>query len=148
MIFDNTRLFSLKILNAVSLLIKLKMCLLCDYYPLILVFSVQISLLKGMLFSNQTSDRWCMPAARCVPVHYVASYSVGSKEMFLVFQIISSFYHRVPTFIYIWGLLLNKFHVGKWFQKYRKKNNKILRGDDVEVWHSICQQIWKTQQWP
>lgn len=117
-IFDNTRLFSLKILNAVSLLIKLKMCLLCDYYPLILVFSVQISLLKGMLFSNQTSDRWCMPAARCVPVHYVASYSVGSKEMFLVFQIISSFHHRVPTFIYIWGLLLNKFHVGKWFQKY------------------------------
>ena len=25
---------------------------------------------------------------------------------------------------------------------------KILKGDTVEVLHSICQQIWKTQQWP
>ena len=25
---------------------------------------------------------------------------------------------------------------------------KILKGDAVEVLHSICQQIWKTQQWP
>jgi len=25
---------------------------------------------------------------------------------------------------------------------------KILNGDAVEVLHSICQQIWKTQQWP
>ena len=24
----------------------------------------------------------------------------------------------------------------------------ILKGDDVKVLHSICQQIWKTQQWP
>ena len=25
---------------------------------------------------------------------------------------------------------------------------KILKDDAVEVLHSICQQIWKTQQWP
>ena len=24
----------------------------------------------------------------------------------------------------------------------------ILKGDTVKVLHSICQQIWKTQQWP
>ena len=25
---------------------------------------------------------------------------------------------------------------------------QILKDDAVEVLHSICQQIWKTQQWP
>ena len=25
---------------------------------------------------------------------------------------------------------------------------QILKDDDVKVMHSICQQIWKTQQWP
>ena len=25
---------------------------------------------------------------------------------------------------------------------------QILKDDDVKVLHSICQQIWKTQQWP
>ena len=25
---------------------------------------------------------------------------------------------------------------------------QMLKGDAVNVWHSICQQIWKTQQWP
>ena len=25
---------------------------------------------------------------------------------------------------------------------------KILKDDGVKVLHSICQQIWKTQQWP
>ena len=25
---------------------------------------------------------------------------------------------------------------------------QILKDDDVEVTHSMCQQIWKTQQWP
>ena len=25
---------------------------------------------------------------------------------------------------------------------------KILKSDDVKVLHSICQKIWKTQQWP
>ena len=25
---------------------------------------------------------------------------------------------------------------------------KTLTNDAVKVWHSICQQIWKTQQWP
>ena len=24
----------------------------------------------------------------------------------------------------------------------------ILKDDAVKVWHSTCQQIWKTQQWP
>ena len=25
---------------------------------------------------------------------------------------------------------------------------QILEDDAVKAWHSICQQIWKTQQWP
>ena len=25
---------------------------------------------------------------------------------------------------------------------------QILKDDTVKVWHSICQKIWKTQQWP
>ena len=25
---------------------------------------------------------------------------------------------------------------------------QILRDDVIEVLHSVCQQIWKTQQWP
>ena len=25
---------------------------------------------------------------------------------------------------------------------------QILKDDAVKVWHSVCQQIWKTQQWP
>ena len=25
---------------------------------------------------------------------------------------------------------------------------QILKGDAVKVLHSICQQVWKTQQWP
>ena len=25
---------------------------------------------------------------------------------------------------------------------------QILKDDGVKVWYSICQQIWKTQQWP
>ena len=25
---------------------------------------------------------------------------------------------------------------------------QILKDDAVKLWHSICQQIWKTQQWP
>ena len=25
---------------------------------------------------------------------------------------------------------------------------QILKDDVVKVWHSICQQIWKVQQWP
>ena len=25
---------------------------------------------------------------------------------------------------------------------------QILKDDAVKVWHSICQKIWKTQQWP
>ena len=25
---------------------------------------------------------------------------------------------------------------------------QILKDDDVKMLHSICQQIWKTQQWP
>ena len=25
---------------------------------------------------------------------------------------------------------------------------QILKDDAVKMWHSMCQQIWKTQQWP
>ena len=26
--------------------------------------------------------------------------------------------------------------------------SQVLKDDDMKVLHSICQQIWKTQQWP
>ena len=33
-------------------------------------------------------------------------------------------------------------------QHNRETGFKILKDDAVKVLHSICQQIWKTQQWP
>ena len=54
-------------------------------------------------------------------------------------------------------------HFGVWSQVYLKKHHynkasggdgipielfQILKDDAVKVLHSICQQIWKTQQWP
>ena len=32
--------------------------------------------------------------------------------------------------------------------KFQLNYFKILKDDAVKVLHSICQQIWKTQQWP
>ena len=32
--------------------------------------------------------------------------------------------------------------------EFRLSSFKILKDDNIEVLHSICQQIWKTQQWP
>lgn len=94
------------------------MCLLCDYYPLILVISVQISLLKGMHFQTRpaTDDARRQPAFHSA----VCFLQCWSKEMFLVFQVICSFYHRVPIFIYIWGLFLNKFMLGSDFRNIVK----------------------------
>ena len=36
----------------------------------------------------------------------------------------------------------------KWGEDISAELFKILKDDAVEVPHSICQQIWKTQQWP
>src|SRR5574337_407013 len=32
--------------------------------------------------------------------------------------------------------------------EFQLSYSKILKDDAVKVLHSICQQIWKTQQWP
>ena len=32
--------------------------------------------------------------------------------------------------------------------EFRLSSFKILKDDNIEVLHSICQQVWKTQQWP
>ena len=32
--------------------------------------------------------------------------------------------------------------------EFQLSHFQILKDDDVKVLHSICQQIWKTQQWP
>ena len=32
--------------------------------------------------------------------------------------------------------------------KFQQSYLKILKDDAIKVLHSICQQIWKTQQWP
>ena len=37
--------------------------------------------------------------------------------------------------------------MGEWINKWRPCTI-ILKDDPVEALHSICQQIWKTQQWP
>ena len=37
--------------------------------------------------------------------------------------------------------------MGEWINKWHPCT-KILKDDAVKVLHSICQQIWKTQQWP
>ena len=31
---------------------------------------------------------------------------------------------------------------------FKKPGFQILKDDAVKVLHSVCQQIWKTQQWP
>ena len=36
-----------------------------------------------------------------------------------------------------------EFHISKLFELFQ-----ILKGDAVKVLHSVCQQIWETQQWP
>ena len=36
-----------------------------------------------------------------------------------------------------------------WDLNKMKETNELTKGDDaMKVLHSICQQIWKTQQWP
>ena len=56
-----------------------------------------------------------------------------------------------------WGthVYLLRIHFDIWQNQYNivklskiKLINKILRDDAVKTLHSICQQIWKTQQWP
>ena len=34
------------------------------------------------------------------------------------------------------------------FEELKKAKLQILKDDAVKVLHSICQQVWKTQQWP
>ena len=36
-----------------------------------------------------------------------------------------------------------EFHISKLFELFQ-----ILKDDAVKMLHSVCQQIWKTQQWP
>ena len=53
------------------------------------------------------------------------------------------------------SLEMNHKHETTWKNLYQKDNMfyivlvfQILKDDAVKVLHSICQQIWKTQQWP
>ena len=41
------------------------------------------------------------------------------------------------------SITMNKFHQGIPIELFQ-----ILKDDAMKVLHSICQQIWKTQQWP
>ena len=45
----------------------------------------------------------------------------------------------------LWSITMNKASGGDGIQV---ELFKILKDDSVKVLHSICQQIWKTQQWP
>ena len=49
----------------------------------------------------------------------------------------------------IYRLLKKFFNLDFWYKKLIPAELfKILKDDAVKVLHSICQQIWKTQQWP
>ena len=45
------------------------------------------------------------------------------------------------------GMELTDADVKKRWQKYTEELYKKKKDDAVKVLHSICQQIWKTQQW-
>ena len=32
--------------------------------------------------------------------------------------------------------------------EFQKNYSKLLKDDVIKVLHSLCQQLWKTQQWP
>ena len=46
------------------------------------------------------------------------------------------------------GITTNKTSGGDGIPVEYSRNIQILKDDAMKVLHSICQQIWKTQQWP
>ena len=46
------------------------------------------------------------------------------------------------------SITMNKASVGNGIPVELFELFQILKDDAVKVLHSICQQIWKTQQWP
>ena len=46
-----------------------------------------------------------------------------------------------------WELVI-QWNSAELFQILKDDAEMILKDDDVKMLHSICQQIWKTQQWP
>ena len=46
-----------------------------------------------------------------------------------------------------WELVI-QWNSAELFQILKVDAEMILKDDDVKTLHSICQQIWKTQQWP
>ena len=47
-----------------------------------------------------------------------------------------------------WGLGSITMRKGSGGDEIPAELFQILKNDDVKVLHSICQEIWKTQQWP
>ena len=45
----------------------------------------------------------------------------------------------------LWSITMNKDSGGDWIPG---ELFQILKDDTVKVLYTICQQIWKTQQWP
>ena len=59
------------------------------------------------------------------------------------------------THVYLWQIHFNIWQNQYNIVKFKKKKKRIpvelfqiLKDDAAKVLHSICQQIWKTQQWP
>ena len=46
------------------------------------------------------------------------------------------------------GLRKHHYKQSQWSDGIPAELFQILKGDAVKVLHSICQQVWKTQQWP
>ena len=81
------------------------------------------------LFNNLT---------RFVVIYTVKGFGIVNKAKVDVFLELSCFFSD-PTDV---GNLISGSSA------FSKSSLNILKDDAVKVLHSICQQIWKTQQWP
>ena len=55
---------------------------------------------------------------------------------------------RLMLFICKWAFGSNTMYKASGGDRIPVESFQILKDDAVKVMHSICQQIWKTQQWP
>ena len=72
-----------------------------------------------------------------IVIHRVKGFGIVNKTEIDVFLELSCFFHDPPD---VGNLTSGSSAFSELFQ--------ILKNDAVKVLHSICQQIWKTQQWP
>ena len=92
--------------------------------------------LQGYIELLSKSKPWVKqinPLRKCLLNIYYASLCVPPLFLFFLLNFGSCIVHSIEHYI-IW------YDTCELFQ--------ILKDDAVKILHSICQQIWKTQQWP